>query len=244
MRSVWPNPEVPFPSDGVAMFTGLVQDVAGVIDASVRGATQRLVLVTRLPLSRFEMGASVACNGVCLTVVGLHDVPATGETLLEFDVGPETLRVSRLGALKKGDRVNLEPALRVGDPIGGHDVTGHVDALLPVHSFQEWEEGFWKLEIEVRGENAHYLVPKGSIAIRGTSLTVAEISQAVSVRDGSPVTICGIMLVPHTLANTTLGVLASRDEVEVEFDRTVKAIASLLRVMVPHLLPKNPSAGA
>lgn len=87
-------------------------------------------------------------------------------------------------------------------------------------------------------------MPKGSIAIRGTSLTIAGIAPGVSAREEAPVTLCRIMLVPHTLANTTLGELVVGDLVEVEFDRTVKAIASLLRVMVPHLLPKDPSAGA
>ena len=228
------------------MFTGLIQDVAGVVDAVLQeggaGETLRLVLATHIPLSKFEMGASVACNGVCLTVVGLHDVPATGETLLEFDAGPETLRVARLGFLRKGAAVNVEPALRVGDPLGGHDVSGHVDTCLKVHSFGEWEGGFWRLVLEVPSAFRKYLIPKGSICVRGVSLTIADIAEVAQLTNSTgtlATALCGIMIVPHTLAHTNLVHCVAQEDVEVEFDRTVKTVATLLELMIPQLLPQN-----
>ncbi|MCA2959439.1 MAG: riboflavin synthase [Silvanigrellales bacterium] len=222
------------------MFTGLVQDVGGVVDVLPRGTSSlRLVLATRLSPSRLDLGASVACNGVCLTVVERHDVPATGESLVAFDVGPETLRVSQLGGLAKGHKVNLEPALRVGDALGGHDVSGHVDASLRVRTSAEWSEGFWRLEIEVPSEYKRLVVPKGSFAVRGVSLTIADVSPMSPDVDSG--LICGIMLVPHTLEQTNLSQCVSGAFVEVEFDKNVKTIATLLELMVPTLLPQNPT---
>jgi riboflavin synthase len=218
------------------MFTGLVQDVAGVIDVIIRGNSLRLVLATHLPLARFEIGASVACNGVCLTVVEMHSVPATEETLLEFDVGPESLQASCLGSLKKGEAVNLEPALRVGDSVGGHDVLGHIDTCLSVHSFNAWEGGFWKLVLEVPPALRRFLIPKGSIALRGVSLTIADISESPTVPGGA---LCSVMIVPHTLSHTNLVHCVPQGSLEVEFDRHVKTVATLLEFMVPHLLPQN-----
>lgn len=219
------------------MFTGLIQDVGGVIDVVPTGNALRLVLATKLPVSRLELGASVACNGVCLTVVERHGVPATGESLVAFDVGPETLRVSQWGHVSKGARVNLEPALCVGDALGGHDVSGHVDASLPVRSFQEWSGGFWRLEVEVPAEHAHLIVPKGSIALRGVSLTIADV--APFGEQGGVV--CGVMLVPHTLEQTNLSECVPGTLLEVEFDRNVKTIATLLEVMIPRMFPQNPT---
>jgi len=222
------------------MFTGLVLDVASVIDARAVGQTLRLVLVTRLPRERFDLGASVACNGVCLTVVERHDVPATGETLLEFDAGPETLAQSQLGALKKGDRVNLEPALRVGDSVGGHDVLGHVDGVGHVRSMALWDGGFWRLEIETNLSCEKLLIAKGSIAVRGTSLTLAEVGRAPSAFSESceEVAVFVIMIVPHTLEHTNLGNLSKGAPVELEFDRNVKTIASLLALMLPTMISR------
>jgi riboflavin synthase len=213
------------------MFTGLIQDVAGVIDTARQGDSLRLVLATKMPRERFELGASVACNGVCLTVVALHDVPATGETFLEFDAGPETLRLSRLGSLQKGDGVNIEPALRVGDPLGGHDVSGHVDGCVRVHSSREWSDAFWRLELEIPASARRWILHKGSVCVRGVSLTVAELTDTP---DGGAV--CGIMLVPHTLSHTNLETCAAGHWVEVEYDKQVKMAATLLEALLPEML--------
>jgi riboflavin synthase len=222
--------------DFLIMFTGLVQDVGSVIDVVKQGDSLRLVACTSLPKDRLELGASVACNGVCLTVVNWHDVPATGETLVEFDVGPESLRLSTLGQLKKGSPLNMEPALRMGDALGGHMVSGHVDGLARVHSFEEWEAGFWKLVLEIPARFAPFVIEKGSLTVQGVSLTVAK-TWAWEKSSVSGALGCEIMLVPHSLAHTTLGKCMPEMQIEIELDTQVKTIASLLQNMIPQMLP-------
>ena len=211
------------------MFTGLVQDIGAVIANSRSGQSCRLAISTVLPFESFELGCSVACNGACLTVVEKHAVPATQETILEFDVGPKTIELTHLGNLASGKLVNLEKALRVGDELGGHEVTGHIDCLGTVKEFSACENNFWLLRIEVPTQFAKYLVPQGSICVKGVSLTLAKTE--------SPTTgIFEIMIVPHTIENTNFKELNVGDTCEIEFCRTVKTIAHLLENMVPTLL--------
>lgn len=200
------------------MFTGLVRAVGELCD--VREAGEGRTLTIRAPLSPadLEIGASVAVSGVCLTVIhaGLPaEGPREGE-LVSFQAAFETLRATTLGARTVGDRVNLEPSLRVGDPLGGHLVSGHVDGVATV------------LEIHPRGDAREvwvsaaeawqrHVAPKGSITLDGVSLTVNE------VRPGRFM----VGLVPHTLAVTTLGSLAPGSRVNVEIDTLARYVARL-----------------
>ena len=187
------------------MFTGLVREVGTV--ASFEGG--RLVVETAL---QAELGDSVAVDGVCLTVV------ENGGGRLAFDVVPETLdRVKPFG-----DRVNLEPALRAGDPLGGHYVQGHVDGVGRVVSVEPEADGV-RVRIEPPAELLRYLVEKGSVALEGVSLTVAAV-------DGTGFEIA---LIPHTLAETTLSELAVGSGVNLEIDVLAKYVEKLLPGTMP-----------
>jgi riboflavin synthase len=182
------------------MFTGIVRERGRV--ASFDGS--RLIVETR---TEAELGDSVAIAGVCLTVVGRE------QGGIAFDVVSETLARTTLGGLTAGDEVNVEPALRAGDPLGGHLVQGHVDG---VGSLRERGELTW---FDAPAEIVRYCVEKGSIAVDGTSLTVAATDD-----EGF-----AVALVPHTLAATTLGALSSGDRVNLEVDMLAKYVERLAR---------------
>ena len=182
------------------MFTGLVREVGEV--ASFAGG--RLVLASATVA---EPGDSVALDGVCLTVVEV------GDGRLSFDLVPETLaRVKQFGA-----RVNVEPALRAGDPLGGHQVQGHVDGVGRVASVEPEGDGA-RVRIEAAPELLRYCVEKGSIAVNGVSLTVAAVDE----------TGFEVALILHTLQVTTLGELVAGDEVNLETDVLAKYVEKLL----------------
>ena len=182
------------------MFTGLVREV-GKVESFADG---RLVVESALEA---ELGDSVSVDGVCLTVV------ENGGGRLAFDVVPETLdRVKPFG-----DRVNLEPALRAGDPLGGHYVQGHVDGIGRVVSVEPETDGV-RVRVEPPAELLRYLVEKGSVAVEGVSLTVAAVDE----------TGFEIALIPHTLAETTLSELAVGSAVNLELDVLAKYVEKLL----------------
>ena len=183
------------------MFTGLVREV-GAVRSLEHG---RLVIETSIPA---DLGDSIAVDGVCLTVV------ASGGGTLAFDAVPETLSRTSLGSLAAGDGVNLEPALRVGDALGGHYVQGHVDG---VGTFRGVVEGLhW---FDAPPEIGRYVVEKGSIALQGTSLTVAATDDAGFA----------VALIPHTLEMTTLGRLEPGARVNLEADVLAKYVDKLTR---------------
>jgi riboflavin synthase len=186
------------------VFTGLVKATGTV--AALEGGRLR---VEAPPLGLGE-GDSIAVDGVCLTAT------AVGDAGFEADVMAETLRRSTLGELAPGDAVNLEPPLRAGDPLGGHVVQGHVDGTGEVESVAE--EGFARvLRIAAGPELLRYVVEKGSIAVDGVSLTVAEI-------DGEGFT---VSLIPETLERTTLGAAAPARQVNLEVDVLAKYVEKL-----------------
>ena len=193
------------------MFTGLVREVGRVaaFGAGVEGA--RLVVEAPSSAKAASIGDSIAIDGVCLTVT------AAGDGRLAFDAVPETLRRSALGALAPGDEVNLEPALRAGEPLGGHIVQGHVDAFGIVRSTEPDGDGR-RLWVDAPLEVLRLCVEKGSIAVQGVSLTVAELDE-----DGF-----AVALVPHTLEATTLGGLEAGDAVNLEVDVLAKYVERLL----------------
>jgi len=157
-----------------------------------------------------EVGDSVSVAGVCLSAV------AAENGSLVFDVVPETLRRSTLGRLGESARVNVEPALRAGEPLGGHFVQGHVDGVARVRTVTE--EGF---ELEAPADLLRYCVEKGSVAVEGVSLTVAALGEEAFT----------IALVPHTREATTLGALAPGDEVNLEVDVLAKYVERLLELV-------------
>lgn len=178
------------------MFTGIIETLGTV---KKRTAT---ALVVKSDLPKSKLGASVAVNGVCLTVVSSRN------GVNRFDVGPDTWARTNLGALRPADKVNVEPSLKVGAEIGGHFVTGHVDATSKVLLFQPWGEGFWRFRAELPKPLQGLVAVKGSIAIDGTSLTVTAVEKGYFE----------VMLVPHTLAQTTLGRRKPGDRVNLEAD--------------------------
>ncbi|HEX2045904.1 MAG TPA: riboflavin synthase [Gaiellaceae bacterium] len=189
------------------MFTGIVREVGRVETLHGDGAAARLRIRAPETASGAAVGDSVAVSGVCLTATDVAD------GVFEFDAVPETLRRTSLGRLQVGARVNVEPALRAGDPLGGHFVQGHVDGVGRVRSADA--EGF---SVEAPAAILRYCVEKGSVAVEGVSLTIARLES-----DGFTVA-----LVPHTREATTLGGLGPGDEVNLEADLLAKHVEKLL----------------
>jgi riboflavin synthase len=189
------------------VFTGIVRELGAVDALEESEAGARLRVRAPETAAATAVGDSVSVNGVCLTAVEVDD------GVLAFDAVPETLRRSSLGRLDAGSAVNVEPALRAGEPLGGHIVQGHVDGVARVRRADD--EG---LEIEAPPEILRYCVEKGSIAVEGVSLTIAGLSEDAFT----------VALVPHTRAVTTLGALAAGDEVNLEVDLIAKHVERLL----------------
>jgi riboflavin synthase len=187
------------------MFTGLVQALGEIVEVRPQPPGVRLVVRAPELAARAAIGDSIAINGCCLTAV------AADATSLSFDAGPETLARTNLGKLSAGSAVNLEPSLRVGDSLGGHYVTGHVEALATLDrrsDDREWSTLWFRFPPEL----GRYMVSKGSIAVDGVSLTLVDVElERFSVA-----------LIPHTLAVTTLGRLRPGDRVNLETDMLAK----------------------
>jgi riboflavin synthase len=199
------------------MFTGLVEALGTVHHLAHDGAGCRLTLAAPTLAGQLALGESVAVNGACLTVVERDDQACA------FQAGPETLRRTNLGTLAVGERVNLERALRLGDRLGGHLVQGHVDGVGRIASClaQPGEGGEWvTMWFACPEELAAQMVPKGSVAVDGVSLTVVDVSA-----DGF-----SVMLIPHTLAHTTLGFKGPGSPVNLETDLLAKYVWKCLSV--------------
>jgi len=191
------------------MFTGIVTDVGRIMGQEGRGDL-RMRIATRYDTSRLDIGASIACDGVCLTAVDL------GPDWFAVDVSAETLSKTTLGTWAEGRAVNLERALKVGDELGGHIVSGHVEGLARVLSVAD-EGGSTRVRLQAPDHLAGFIAPKGSVALNGTSLTVNEVEGAVF----------GVNLIPHTKAVTTWGRVAPGDDVNLEIDTLARYVARL-----------------
>lgn len=200
------------------MFTGIIQDVGTVLALERRQGDVRLhVGVERISLATTAEGDSIAVSGVCLTAL---DIVADGATpQFVADVSNETLALTTLGHLRIGSRVNLEPALRAGDPLGGHLVSGHVDGLAKVVRI-EGDARSVRIQFKVPRELAKYMARKGSVAIDGVSLTVNEVEDDIF----------GVNLIPHTQSVTTLGELQVGREVNLEVDTLARYVERLMQV--------------
>ncbi len=198
------------------MFTGIVQEVGRVVGREPRGGDVRLRIgCGRLDLSATKVGDSLCVQGCCLTAIELHPDGFTA------DLSRETLAVTTLGELEPGAAVNLEPALRAGDPLGGHLVSGHIDAVALVTELRE-EARSRRLTIETSAALAPYLVPKGSVAVDGVSLTINSVEGARF----------GVNIIPHTQQNTTLGDLRVGGRVNLEVDQMARYVYRLLLPLI------------
>ncbi len=194
------------------MFTGIVREMGVVKSIELSGVLNRIRIECSEVAREVKMGDSVSVNGICLTV------SAYGNSWFEADVMPETLRKTNLSDLNVGGRVNLEPALRLEDRLGGHIVSGHIDGIGVIKQIKNEKNAVWII-IEAPQEIARYIVMKGSVAVDGTSLTVAYV-------EGSSF---GVSLIPATRSFTTLGTKKVGDKVNVECDIIGKYIEKLIK---------------
>ena len=201
------------------MFTGIITDIGQIERVELRGDI-RARLKTGYDHETIVLGASIACNGVCLTVVdfgvGWFDVDISAETVSKTNIGPaDTAANSRL-AWVEGGRVNLERALKLGDELGGHIVSGHVDGIAEITAITE-EGDSTRVEFKVAKDLARFIAPKGSVALNGTSLTVNEVGDESF----------GVNFIPHTKTVTTWGDMAVGDLVNLEIDTLARYVARL-----------------
>lgn len=198
------------------MFTGIITDVGEVVSVAPLEAGARLAIATAYEAAGIALGASIACAGICLTVVGCNR--RDGGATFEVDVSTETLQRTTVGGWRPGRRVNLERALRAGDELGGHILTGHIDAVARVIG-REPEGDMARFTVEVPESLSRYIAPKGSVALDGTSLTVNDVAA----------NIFAVTIIPHTLAVTTWGERERGDSVNLEVDLFARYVERLTR---------------
>jgi len=198
------------------MFTGIVTDIGEVRAVEPRAeGLSRLRIACRYPRASIDDGASIACSGVCLTVVASGE--DGGRTWFAADAAAETLRLTTVGRWRAGARINLERSLRIGDELGGHLVSGHVDRIAELTARQDLTD-MAKLTFRAPRELSRFIAMKGSVALDGVSLTVNEVAgDAFSV-----------LIIPHTLSVTTFGGLRAGDVVNLEVDQMARYAARLM----------------
>jgi riboflavin synthase len=198
------------------MFTGLVEALGRIERVELEGPGRRLLITWPALDEPLTVGESVAVNGCCLTVV------LTEGALFAVEAGPETLARTNLGCGEQGDLVNLERSLRVGDRLGGHFVQGHIDTTAILN--RRRADGEWEfLAFDIDPAWTALMVSKGSIAVDGVSLTLVDVES----------TAFSVMIIPHTLAVTTLGLVKPGDRVNVETDILAKHVQKLLATTLP-----------
>jgi len=194
------------------MFTGIVTDMGEVLRLDQQGDL-RARIGTAYDVTRIDIGASISCEGVCLTVVALGRDP---RDWFDVQISAETVSKTNISGWKVGSRINLERALKVGDELGGHIVSGHVDGVARVTALRE-EGDSLRVTFQAPDDLARFIAPKGSVALNGTSLTVNEVSGAGF----------GVNFIPHTRKVTTWGTLAVGDAVNLEVDTMARYVARL-----------------
>jgi riboflavin synthase len=191
------------------MFTGIITDI-GTVAKVEKAGDLRARITTRYDTGKIDIGASIASDGVCLTVIDL------GADWYDVQISAETVSKTNLSDWREGTRVNLERALRVGDELGGHIVSGHVDGVADVLAVTP-EGDSTRITLRAPKSLARFIAPKGSVALNGTSLTVNEV-------DGCDF---GINVIPHTQACTTWGAVAVGDRINLEIDTLARYVARL-----------------
>jgi riboflavin synthase len=197
------------------MFTGLISDIGEVLYTEDEGQLRRLRLACGYDAASIAIGASLAHAGVCLTIVNVGRSGA--RTMIEADVGAETLALTTAKSWRQGIKLNLERSLRLGDELGGHMVSGHVDGVAEVRSREDFD-GMAKFTFRAPAALAKFIAQKGSVALDGTSLTVNSVEGDVF----------SVLLVPHTLAVTTWGGRRAGDFVNIEVDQMARYAARLM----------------
>lgn len=193
------------------MFTGIITDQGKIASIAEGAGSRRIWIETKLDTGTMAIGASVACDGCCLTVV--EKKPGA----FAIDAAAETLAVTNIGGWREGSVVNLEPSLRLGDELGGHMVSGHVDGLAVVESVTA-DGDSWRLKIRVPDSLASFIAPKGSVALNGISLTVNEVEGSVF----------GVCIIPHTWNVTNIAALKPGGKVHLEVDMLARYVARIL----------------
>ena len=196
------------------MFTGIVTDLGQVKHVERRGDTH-IVVSTHYDVSTIDVGASIACSGVCMTVV---DKGVARDRWFAVIASGETLARTTIGAWQPGDRINLERPLRVGDELGGHIVTGHVDGVAEIVRVEPEGESV-RIDFHVAAPIARFIASKGSVALDGVSLTVNEVAGARF----------GVNIIPHTLNATTFGEVRVKGHVNLEVDILARYVARLVK---------------
>lgn len=196
------------------MFTGIITDIGRVLELEQRGDL-RARIGTSYDVDGIDIGASIACDGVCLTVIALGSEP---QNWFDVQISAESVSMTSLGhnSWSVGRRINLERALKVGDELGGHIVSGHVDGVAKLVEMTD-EGDSTRMVFEAPGDLAKFIAPKGSVTLNGTSLTVNEV-------DGSRF---GINVIPHTKEVTTWGDVSVGDPINLEVDTMARYVARL-----------------
>ena len=194
------------------MFTGIVTDMGEVIALAPQGDL-RARIATAYPVAGIDIGASIACDGCCLTVVSTGTEP---RGWFEVQISAESVGKTTIGGWRVGHRINLERALKVGDELGGHIVSGHVDGVAEIIGMRD-EGASTRFTFRVPDQLAGFIAPKGSVALNGTSLTVNEVAGAGF----------GVNIIPHTKSVTTWGAARMGDSVNIEIDTLARYVARL-----------------
>ena len=198
------------------MFTGIVTDVGEVIAVEERGeGLRRLMIACAYDPASIAIGASIACAGVCMTVVATGTQGGRG--MFSVDAAAETLRLTTVGRWRKGTRINLERSLKMGDELGGHLVSGHVDGLAELAKREDLTD-MARLTLRVPKPLARFIAQKGSVALDGVSLTVNDVTDDTF----------SVLIIPHTLAVTTFGAWKQGDSINLEVDVMARYAARLM----------------
>ncbi|MDE2579322.1 MAG: riboflavin synthase [Hyphomicrobiales bacterium] len=197
------------------MFTGLVSDVGEVVGVAPKGDLRKLRIACAYDADTIALGASIACSGVCMTAT--HIGHFDGRTFFDVDAAAETLARTTVGVWTQGRKINLERSLKLGDELGGHMVSGHVDGVAHVVSRRDFD-GMAEFVVQAPGELAKFIAQKGSVALDGTSLTVNSVEGDCF----------SVLLIPHTLAVTTWGARGQGDVLNIEVDQMARYAARLI----------------
>lgn len=197
------------------MFTGIVTDVGEIISVEKRGQLSRIRIACSYDVNGIDLGASIACSGPCLTVVDKGS--SGGRNWFDVDAAAETLALTTVGAWAPGTRINLERSLKIGDELGGHIVTGHVDGLATILDICAFD-GMARFDLRAPHAIARFIATKGSVCLDGASLTVNTV-------DGDDFS---ILLIPHTLKVTTWGLRKAGDSLNIEADLMARYAARLV----------------